>query len=474
MTPFGFRVSFRLGLAFIAPVLLASSLGARTLVVEDPSHLSLLSQASPGDIVSLKPGTWRDVSLRLDKAGTVTQPIVIRAAVPGRVVLTGSSTLVFNAPYVQVEGLLFKGGALDKGAVVLFASHNDLLSDCAVVDYNPERFKTGYRWVYFLGSDNRVDHCLFSGKNNLNPVIENGEPKCERNSVTRCLFKDIPLKAKANGREIVKVVGPGHVNADEPGGSYFTLEDNYFLHADGEGVEIVSLKSNGNRVLHNTIVASIGAINIRRGSHNEIRGNTVLGRGVPGAQGIRMSGSNNLIEGNYISGCDYGIAVSSGEYWDKPLTPSYVDNTRDGTAENKSRYPQNKGVTLRGNIGFNNTGPDIDIGKREYKKHWPENQNVLIPEACVIEGNLCVRPSGGDAVVVQVPDRTPPLDRFHFAANHYSNNTVLSGGAPAAVPVAGFEVKPLTADWSEDKALSALHPVSEQEVGPSWLRVSPR
>ena len=464
------RFVFLLGFAVLGGV--PARLGAREVMIADPAHVSALADALPGDVVTLKAGLWRDAALRVTRGGTKAEPLWIRAEKPGGVVLTGRSTLVLDAPYVIVEGLLFKGGALDRGSVILFSSHDDVLRESAVVDYNPSRFDTAYRWVYFMGPDNCVDRCAFEGKSNLNPVIENGEPECERNAVTRCLFRDIPLKARANGREIVKVVGPGHVNADAPGGSFFTLEDNYFFHADGEGVEIVSLKSNGNRVLHNTIVASIGAINIRRGNHNEIRDNTVLGKGVSGAQGIRMSGRSNLIEGNYISGCDYGIAVSSGEYWDKALTPSYTVNTRDGTAENKARYPQNKLVTVRDNTAYANTGPDLDLGQREYKKHWPENQNVLIPEDCTVENNFFVRPSGGASVVVQTPDRAPPLDRFVFAPNHYAGNRVCGGTVSPGTE--GFAVELLPAGWSEASALARLHPVSEEDVGPAWLKAGVR
>jgi poly(beta-D-mannuronate) lyase len=142
------------------------------------------------------------------------------------------------------------------------------------------------------------------------------------------------------------------------------LKENLFENADGEGVEIISIKSNRNWIQDNTFLSSTGSLNVRRGSDNIISNNTILCNAKSGAQGIRISGQRNLIEKNYISNCEYGIAVSSGEFWDHPLTNLYDVNDRNGSKPNKSRYPQNKFDVIRENIFVSNSGPDLDIGVR--------------------------------------------------------------------------------------------------------------
>jgi poly(beta-D-mannuronate) lyase len=442
---------------------------AREIFVADAAHLGAIDQALPGDVITLADGHWNDAVLQVRKGGVANRPVVVRAATPGGVVLGGSSWLSIEAPFVTVEGLRFEGGSLTKGAVIFFKSHDGLVRDTAVIGYNPPDYHTAYNWVLFSGSHNRLEHCFFKGKTNLHALVENGEPDCRYNVVAGCYFKDVPLRARVNGREIVKVLGVGHVNASAPDGAYFTLEGNLFEHTDGEGVEIVSLKSNFNQVLGNTIVASVGSLNIRRGSDNVVRGNVILGRGVSGAQGIRMSGERNLVAGNFISGCDYGIALSSGEYWAKPLTPAYAINDRDGSAENKARYPQNRRVTIADNITTRISGADLDVGVREYKKHWPENQNVLLPEECRIERNTFVRPDGGVSVIGMVPDAKPPLDQFSFKPNTYADNLLYGGRNDFAPAAAGCREQPVPPEWSEETALAGFKPLTAADVGPSWM-----
>ena len=443
---------------------------ARELIVVDPAHLRDIDAAQPGDVVTIKNGSWKNAVIRVQRGGVPDKPVLVKAETPGGVVLSGSSALVVDAPYVIVEGLLFQNGSVAKGAVITFRSHHGLVRDTAIVDYNPADYRTPYNWVLFSGSTNRLERCFFKGKTNLHALVENGEADCRYNVVAGCYFKDIPLRAKVNGREIVKVLGAGHVNATTPDGAYFTLEGNLFEHADGEGVEVISLKSNFNHVVHNTIVASRGCLNIRRGSDNEIRGNVILGQGVSGAEGIRMSGERNLIAGNYVSGCDYGIAVSSGEYWEKPLTPGYQVNDREGASVNKARYPQNRHVIVVDNVVVGSSGPDLDLGVKEYKKHWPENQNILIPEECRIERNLFVRLSGGTSVIAMKPDTTPPLDRFSFQPNSYAGNLLYGGRNGMAAAASGFEETAIPPEWSEAGTLATFKPLTPGDVGPEWIR----
>jgi len=461
-------------------IVLVSGLGqgalfGREALVRQPLELQrALNAARPGDIVTLKNGDWKDAVVSIEKGGLAGKPLEVRAESPGGVTFSGASSLVINAPFVTVTGLLFHKGGLNEGvknsAVIEFRSHHGIVRNSAIVDYNPASFETKYYWVWFSGDSNLVDHCYFKGKSNLEPVIGNDLEESRHNSVLHCYFKDIPY-AKGNGREIIRVWGSGKYEQNGDDGAFFTIEGNLFEHADGEGAEIISLKSNHNTILHNTVVASLGCINIRRGNFNTVKENIILGKGVEGARGFRMSGEHNLVQGNFAAGCEYGIEVSCGEYIASHLTADYQPNlkTKGVKKEGSSvpTYPQNKDVTIIDNVMVGHTGPDLAIGS-SYKSHWPESQQVLLPEECIIKNNRFVRPKGGESVIGTIPDTSPPLDQFKFKPNQYVGNLLIGGTCSFAPAAGGFKSEPISAGWSETREIAKLKPLTPLEVGPDW------
>ncbi len=443
---------------------------AREVLVKTNSQLkTALDRAQPGDDVILSKGDWRDADIVVSKGGRLGSPVVIRAEVPGETILSGASSLEINAPYVTVDGLFFHAGSVSKQAVILFNSDHGVVKNTAIVDYNPSSFETAYYWVFFNGDSNTLDRCYFKGKNNMQPLIGNAIEESRRHVVTRCYFKNIP-HAEANGREIIRVWGAGKFGPNDKDGAYFTIAENLFDHADGEGTEIVSLKSNYNKLLKNTVIATRGCLNIRRGNFNTVQGNIILGQGAEGAQGLRMSGERNLVQGNYVSGTEYGIQVSSGEFIKNALTPAYKPDIkgRSGEEERIAAYPQNKDVTISDNITVDITGADLEIGGG-YKKHWPEAQLVLLPENCTIKNNRFVRPKGGESIIGTTPDKTGPLARFTFKPNSYLGN-VLVGGKNAFAPASsGVRSQSLPSGWTEARERAALKPLTAKDVGPAWV-----
>ena len=452
--------------------LIRPSLSAREFLVQDRAQLKIaLQSVKAGDAVVLKNGDWTDTQILVSAGGETGKPVEVRAETPGGVVLRGSSSLAINAPYVTVDGLLFLGGAIASDAVIQFNSHHGIVRATAVVDYNPADFATKYYWVFFRGDDNVLERCYFKGKNHLEPVVGNELDDSRRNRVTGCYFKDIPF-AQQNGREIIRVWGSGKYEGRDDDGAFFTIEGNLFDHADGEGAEIISLKSNHNQVLRNTVVATLGCINIRRGNFNTVQGNILLGQGRAGAMGFRMSGEHNLVQGNLAWGCAYGITVSCGEYIADALTSGYQPNLKSrGTAKQNSRvptYPQNRDVTIADNLMIGNAGPDLEIGS-SYKNHWPESQQVLLPEACVIRNNRFVRPAGGVSVAGTVPETAPPFERFKFQPNRFDGNLLVGGQNSYAPAAAGCVPLKLPLDWSAVLETAKFKPLTPDEVGPSWV-----
>lgn len=455
--------------ALVAASALAAAAGEAR--VENPAQLAAaLARAGSGDTIVLRKGDWPNVPLVVGKGGGKGGPLVIRAESPGETVLGGGSFLKIAAPHVVVDGVAFHRGAIEEGAVVTFASHHGELRNAAIIDYNPPSFDTQYYWVLFDGEHNVVDRCYFKGKNNRGPVIGNAREGSRHNAVTNCHFKNIPYRA-VNGREIIRVWGFGQNDELGEDGAFFTIEGNLFDHADGEGSETISLKSNRNVVRRNTLVATRGGINVRRGSFNTVSENIVLGQGVDRAHGLRVAGQRNTLADNFVSGCDYGIGIAAGEFVKSALTPNYKPHAaEEGSGKTRTAvYPQVVGLTLSGNVLVGNSEEDLEVG-RGYLDEWPASQVVLLPEECVIKGNRFVRPKGGASVIGVEPKGEPPFDRFVPKPNRFEGNVILGGKVRFEPAAAGFGVQPLPPDWTPEMEKMPGRPLQPADVGPPWVR----
>ena len=389
---------------------------------------SAIASAIPGQVIVLKDGIWKNSVINFNSTANASAPITLCAQTPGKVVLSGNSTLTFSAPYLVVDGLIFKNGFIESGSVITFQSDNCRLTNTIIKDYNPDNFKTAYYWVYFQGSYNRMDHCLFKGKSNMNPVVQNYEENARYNKVDSCVVKDIPYIRKANGREIFRIFGYGH--ADQPGddGAYFTIEYNLFTHADGEGTEIISLKSNNNIVRFNTVIASRGGLVGRRGKNNTFEGNFIFGQGQEGTTGIRVAGSNHRVINNYIADvAEDGLQLITGEYYEKSLTSHFAAKKKD--------LPLNQQVEngyFANNTIINCGGFGIDIGFK-YQSLWPDFQMILLPENNRIVNNVVFNCTA-NSINIAEQDKNPPLDIFQYKPNVFEGNIIWGSKMNVSIP----------------------------------------
>jgi len=396
------------------------------------SNISELNAAigsvKPGQIIVMKDGEWKNAAIDFNSSASANDPITLRAQTSGKVILEGNSTLIFSKPFLIVDGLVFKNGKIENGSVITLNSDYCRLTNSAIIDYNPDDFQTNYYWIYFQGSHNRMDHCLLKGKNNMNPVVQNHEENARYNSVDSCLVKDIPYVKHANGREIFRIFGYGHADQTGDDGAYFTIEYNLFDHSDGEGTEIVSLKSNYNTVRYNTVIASKGGLVGRRGKFNTFEGNFVFGQGLEGTTGIRVAGANHRVVNNYIVDvAEDGLRLITGEYYQKSLTSHFAPKKKA-----LPKYLQVQNGYFANNTIINCGGFGIDIGFA-YQNHWPDLQMVLLPENNRIVNNI-VYNCKENAINVAIQDKNPPLDIFHFKPNTFEGNIIWGSKMNVAIP----------------------------------------
>ncbi|THU36934.1 hypothetical protein FAM09_18395 [Niastella caeni] len=397
--------------------------GQTVRTAASPTQLNAAIAASnPGDTIIMSNGTWTNVTINFNANATATQPVVLRAQTPGQVILNGSSGLIFSAPYLIVNGLYFRGGVLTTGSIVRFNSTNCRLTNTAIVNYNPPLASTSYYWVYFDGSYNRIDNCYFKGKNHHQPAIGNDASGSRYNKADHCYFRD--MGGSGNGSEIFRIWGYGGNEELGTDGAFFTIEYNLFDAADGEGLEMISLKSNRNIVRYNTIKNTKGEITLRSGNFNTIEGNFIFGNNKVGSRGIRLTGQYHSIINNYIENVkEDGIVVYAGEYIDTFLTPNWQPILRAGTPLGRvPAYGQVKHTIIAHNTIVNPGGDGMEIGAA-YKASWPTAQRVLLPENNTIANNVIVK-NGGTAIKSPVQDVNAPLNIFNFQPNIYEGNVI--------------------------------------------------
>ena len=468
---------------FIISLLSAENQMIEILVSNITELNSAILSATPGQTIVMKDGRWKNVVIDFKAGGTSLSPVVLRAQNPGKVVLTEKSMLIFSKPNLVVDGLVFRNGTIESGSVITFISDSCRLTNVVIRDYNPSDFQKAYYWVYFQGSYNRMDHCLMTGKNNMNPVVQNHEENSRYNRVDSCIVRDIPYIRKANGREIFRIFGYGHADQTGNDGAYFSVEYNLFEQAHGEGTEIVSLKSNYNSVKYNTVIASKGGLVNRRGKHNIIEGNIILGKGMEKSCGIRIADSGQMVVNNYIENvAEDGIRLMSGEYYEKSLTPNFAPKQKD-----LPKYLQVKNCYFGNNSVINCGGNGFDIGYN-YMSHWPDLQMVLLPENNHFNNNL-VSGCKGFSFFEADQTTTTPLNIFKFKPNFYDGNIMWGGDKnikttrPDEIKMENPKLKyssfglyktecnkgaNSTKD-SDNQTLKALHQLTENEVGPKWL-----
>ncbi len=271
---------------------------ATEYIVSSASEItSALATAQPGDTLTMTVGTWTDQQIYLNGSGAEGDTILLRAEIPGHVVLNGSSRIRINGSYLQVDGLRITGGYNLAGAIDFEnGSHHCRVTNTAVSEFNPPDPSTRYHWINLRGSHNRLDHCHISGMRHsgVTVLITLAGTPYGYHRVDHNVFADKPL-GDGNGYESIKVGGGEDSDLD---GNTIT-EFNYFHHCDGE-IEIISNKCHNNKYRYNTFVECQGTLTLRQGKNCIVEGNYFFGNDVPSTGGIRITHRSHIVFNNYL------------------------------------------------------------------------------------------------------------------------------------------------------------------------------
>ncbi|MCF3652044.1 polysaccharide lyase 6 family protein [Synoicihabitans lomoniglobus] len=378
-----------IGLVLMAVIAAPRAVALSTVVGSESQLITALASARPGDEVVLANRIWTDLHIVFEGAGTPDQPIVLRAQTPGRVILSGDSTLAIGGNHLVVDGLVFTEGYPRASSSIIQFRHGDReaegcrLTNTAIIDYNPPDRATRYFWVSLYGRRNRVDHCYFSGQAHSGVTVVawlDGEPNDHR--IDHNHFANHVSGEGENGWESIRIGTSAFVDSV----SRTTVEFNLFEECDGE-LEIVSNKSCENVYRGNTFLRSQGMLTLRHGHRCLVDGNVFLGERVRNTGGIRVIGRDHVVINNYIHGTRGrdGAAISI-----------YAGVPDAGV----SSYPTPHGAVVAFNTIVDVTGPHLF-----YARNLGSGRRTELPRDVVIANNLLV--AGADMAGVLVDGAEP-------------------------------------------------------------------
>ena len=277
---------------------------AKELPVADVAALkAAVKVAQPGDTLLLAAGTWHDAKLVFTGEGTPQAPITLRAAVAGKTILTGQSTLRIGGDYLVVEGLSFQDPDPEVSDLIDFRrdskrlSHHCRLTNCAVINTQPLDSSTESRWIGVYGSDHRVDHCSFAGKSGKGTtfVVWLGNGNQGGHRIDHNYFGPRERLGK-NGGETIRI-GDSQTSLEN---GKCLVEQNLFERCNGE-TECISNKSCQNIYRENTFREVSGTLTLRHGNGCLVERNVFLGNEANGTGGIRIIGEDHVVRGNYLT-----------------------------------------------------------------------------------------------------------------------------------------------------------------------------
>jgi poly(beta-D-mannuronate) lyase len=281
---------------------------ANTILVKNAEELKVInSKAKPGDMIILQNGQWNNVHLLLSCNGTATQPIIFKAQIQGKVLITGNSSLKIGGTYIIVDGLYFVNGFAGNDEVIKFCiDKNTVANHCrvtntAINDFNtPKRLDENY-WVALYGKNNRIDHCSFANKKNMGvllAVILDDERSRENYHRIDSNYFGVRLPLASNTGEIIRVGVSQHCEFN----SNTQITNNYFEHCDGE-TEIISIKSGSNIIRNNLFKECQGTMVLRHGNFNTVENNIFLGNNKSGTGGVRIINKGQWVVNNLFYLC---------------------------------------------------------------------------------------------------------------------------------------------------------------------------
>ena len=396
-----------------------------------------ISNASAGTTIILANQTWTDVQININKTGTESNPITIKAQTPGNVFFEGRSNISLGGSYIIFEGVIFQNasGLITNGdkiePIIEFrdTSNNDcvncIVRNIKIDSYNgtssQETLK--FKWIIIYGEYNEVSYSSFIGKNGVGSIINDNHNNStpDYSKIHHNYFADrVPVNNDVNGLNDQDAIRIG-VSTTSLSDSFTEVYDNFFNNWSGE-VEIISNKCGSNKYYNNTFRDFQGTLTLRHGNNTEVYGNYFFANNNSFSGGIRVIGEDHKIYNNYIEGVNHRKPSGSGSGATGGIN---VSNGKPNSALNE--YYQVKNVQI-----INNTLVNCDLAIRIGTK--VNSTLTLAPENLIVANNIMLNSSDSAFEETTVPFGTSIYEgnitqngNWDLINGLNSNQTVTSG-----------------------------------------------
>lgn len=349
----------------------------RIFVVSTVTDLtSAIINARPGDEIVVKNGTY-SISARtfLNKAGTVANPITIRAEFVGGVIFTGGGGWKFDTcSNINWYGFNHRHTADGEAPLLFIGCTNCRFARCDVQLSGATRS----HWLSIDGgTGNRVDHNIFHDKNSEGHFLFVGRNGMET-------VGTIVEYNYFRGHRFSGTTGIGEamgVGTSVSSNIFFNsvIRYNLFQDCTGDTSQVLSNRSCGNLYYRNAFIGCRGSLVCRHG-----RGTRILCNYFDGNCGVRLHGRDNVVARNCFtnhSGSD-GINV-----------PIYVGM---GTVESAPAGAHPGYERVLNNTIVLNTIHNGSAQTTDPMVLWggPTGAGTLLPNGCVFRGNVVQSSTG--------------------------------------------------------------------------------
>jgi len=288
--------------------------GSRVAKVSTSGELhDAVRNAIPGTTIVLADGEYDStapfvVSIR----ATIGEPVTIRAANPGKAVITGGACFqVRDSAYVIIQGLRFT----NTGNTAIDLYHCDHIRITRNT-FALEEDGTELKWLQIRGEDSHhhwIDHNDFGPRRDKGMYISasGGSRMSQYDLYEYNYFHGSgPSFPRKDGEIKAMRIGLSGVSMSD---GFNIIQYNLFEHCDANP-EIISLKSCRNEVRFNTFRCCEGHLTSRHGHFNRFYGNLFIGDGQrKGMGGFRIYGNDHLIHDNYLENLtDWAVNMDSG------------------------------------------------------------------------------------------------------------------------------------------------------------------
>jgi len=444
---------------------------------------SAIASAQPGDCVIIPDGTYRGLNqivVPSDVDGTEANPITLKAATAGGVTFTGNSA----SPFIFIQGDWwiirdFKiidvsevGNANTYGintrdATGTRVTNNYFEGFGVLTDTNKNSWPV---WIGHSGKGNysRVDHNTFIENEAMGVVISSTASHCQ---VDHNYFKDT-LKDGSNGFSAIHVGGNGSIDL------YTTVEYNVFENMSAEP-ETISNKSSSNTYQYNVFKSTGGAtaygLVLRGGDDCIVDGNYFFD---VNGHNVRVHGTGHKIINNYFENPGYSaillaeggthyahvsdIVIANNTIVDIPVRGIHIGWWPGGDVK-----PNN--LTFKNNIIKSSQGDLIRDEGHTGTFTWTANLHYATGSATywVNDGGVS-EPGAGIIKADPNLQQGTYIKRLQASSNYAINKGTRDINVTTDIDENLRDASP---DIGCDEFSGTIgRPISESEVGVSWLR----